>query len=111
MLSIMNRCADYFRNFQNGRRCHGNGHLSWLLLLWQRKTYYIKQSFRNNYYITKVARNKYYEGTNSTWQILHLGRDCMVVGFLTTCTNAIYPHWHWNLIPLRRGVQHWLCFM
>jgi hypothetical protein len=21
----MSRCADYFRNFQNGRRCHGNG--------------------------------------------------------------------------------------
>ena len=25
MLSTMSRCADYFRNFQNGRRCHGNG--------------------------------------------------------------------------------------
>ena len=24
MLSIMSRCADYFWNFQNGRRCHGN---------------------------------------------------------------------------------------
>ena len=24
MLSTMSRCADYFRNFQNGRRCHGN---------------------------------------------------------------------------------------
>jgi hypothetical protein len=21
----MSRCANYFRNFQNGRRCHGNG--------------------------------------------------------------------------------------
>ena len=21
----MSRCADYFRNFKNGRRCHGNG--------------------------------------------------------------------------------------
>ena len=21
----MSRCADYFQNFQNGRRCHGNG--------------------------------------------------------------------------------------
>ena len=25
MLSIMRRCADYFQNFQNDRRCHGNG--------------------------------------------------------------------------------------
>jgi hypothetical protein len=25
MLSTMSRCADYFRNLQNGRRCHGNG--------------------------------------------------------------------------------------
>ena len=25
MLSTMSRCADYFRNFKNGRRCHGNG--------------------------------------------------------------------------------------
>jgi iron-sulfur cluster repair protein YtfE (RIC family) len=25
MLSNMSRCADYFRNFQNGRCCHGNG--------------------------------------------------------------------------------------
>jgi hypothetical protein len=25
MLSTMSRCADYFRNFQNGRCCHGNG--------------------------------------------------------------------------------------
>ena len=25
MLSIMSRCADFFRNFQNGRCCHGNG--------------------------------------------------------------------------------------
>ena len=25
MLSTMSRCADYFRNFQNGRSCHGNG--------------------------------------------------------------------------------------
>ena len=25
MLSTMSRCADYFRNFQNGCRCHGNG--------------------------------------------------------------------------------------
>jgi hypothetical protein len=25
MLSTMSRCADYFRNFQNGRHCHGNG--------------------------------------------------------------------------------------
>ena len=25
ILSTMSRCADYFRNFQNGRRCHGNG--------------------------------------------------------------------------------------
>ena len=25
MLSTMSRCADYFRNFQNGRRWHGNG--------------------------------------------------------------------------------------
>jgi hypothetical protein len=25
MLSTMSRCADYFRNFQNGHRCHGNG--------------------------------------------------------------------------------------
>jgi ABC-type multidrug transport system fused ATPase/permease subunit len=25
MLSTMSWCADYFRNFQNGRRCHGNG--------------------------------------------------------------------------------------
>jgi hypothetical protein len=25
MLSTMSGCADYFRNFQNGRRCHGNG--------------------------------------------------------------------------------------
>jgi hypothetical protein len=24
MLSTMSRCADYFQNFQNGRRCHGN---------------------------------------------------------------------------------------
>jgi hypothetical protein len=24
MLSTMSRYADYFRNFQNGRRCHGN---------------------------------------------------------------------------------------
>ena len=24
MLSTMSRCADYFRNFQNGSRCHGN---------------------------------------------------------------------------------------
>jgi hypothetical protein len=24
MLSTMSRCADYFRNFQNGRRSHGN---------------------------------------------------------------------------------------
>jgi hypothetical protein len=24
MLSTMSRCADYFRNFQNGRCCHGN---------------------------------------------------------------------------------------
>jgi hypothetical protein len=24
MLSTMSRCADYFRNFQNCRRCHGN---------------------------------------------------------------------------------------
>jgi hypothetical protein len=24
MLSTMSRFADYFRNFQNGRRCHGN---------------------------------------------------------------------------------------
>ena len=24
MLSTMSRCADYFWNFQNGRRCHGN---------------------------------------------------------------------------------------
>jgi hypothetical protein len=24
MLSTMSRCADYFRNFQNGRRCHWN---------------------------------------------------------------------------------------
>jgi hypothetical protein len=23
MLSTMSRCADYFRNFQNGLRCHG----------------------------------------------------------------------------------------
>jgi hypothetical protein len=21
----MSRCTDYFRNFQNGQRCHGNG--------------------------------------------------------------------------------------
>jgi hypothetical protein len=25
MLSTMSRCADCFRNFQNGSRCHGNG--------------------------------------------------------------------------------------
>ena len=25
MLSTMSRCADYFRNFQNGCHCHGNG--------------------------------------------------------------------------------------
>ena len=25
MLSTMSRCADYFRNFQNVCRCHGNG--------------------------------------------------------------------------------------
>ena len=25
MLSTMRRCADYFLNFQNGCRCHGNG--------------------------------------------------------------------------------------
>jgi hypothetical protein len=25
MLNTMSRCADYFRNFQNGRRCHVNG--------------------------------------------------------------------------------------
>jgi hypothetical protein len=25
MLNTMSRCADYFWNFQNGRRCHGNG--------------------------------------------------------------------------------------
>jgi hypothetical protein len=25
MLSIMSRCTDYFQNFQNGCRCHGNG--------------------------------------------------------------------------------------
>jgi hypothetical protein len=25
MLSTMSRCADFFWNFQNGRRCHGNG--------------------------------------------------------------------------------------
>jgi hypothetical protein len=25
MLSTMSRCADYFWNFENGRRCHGNG--------------------------------------------------------------------------------------
>jgi hypothetical protein len=25
MLRTMSRCAEYFRNFQNGRRCHGNG--------------------------------------------------------------------------------------
>ena len=25
MLSTMSRCADYFRNFQNGRHCHRNG--------------------------------------------------------------------------------------
>ena len=25
MLSTMSRCADYFRNFKNGCRCHGNG--------------------------------------------------------------------------------------
>jgi hypothetical protein len=25
MLSTMSRCADNFWNFQNGRRCHGNG--------------------------------------------------------------------------------------
>jgi hypothetical protein len=25
MLSTMSRCADYFRNFQNGHHCHGNG--------------------------------------------------------------------------------------
>jgi hypothetical protein len=25
MLSTMSRCAVYFRNFQNGHRCHGNG--------------------------------------------------------------------------------------
>jgi hypothetical protein len=25
MLSTMSRCADYFRNFQNGCCCHGNG--------------------------------------------------------------------------------------
>ena len=25
MLSTMSRCADYFRNFQNGHCCHGNG--------------------------------------------------------------------------------------
>jgi hypothetical protein len=25
MLSTLSRCADYFRHFQNGRRCHGNG--------------------------------------------------------------------------------------
>jgi hypothetical protein len=24
MLSTMSRCADYFWNFQNGRRCNGN---------------------------------------------------------------------------------------
>jgi hypothetical protein len=24
MLSTMSRCADYFRNFQNGHGCHGN---------------------------------------------------------------------------------------
>jgi hypothetical protein len=24
MLSTMSRCADYFPNFQNGCRCHGN---------------------------------------------------------------------------------------
>jgi hypothetical protein len=24
MLSTMSRCADYFQNFQNVRRCHGN---------------------------------------------------------------------------------------
>jgi hypothetical protein len=24
-LSTMSRCADYFQNFQNGHRCHGNG--------------------------------------------------------------------------------------
>ena len=24
MLSTMSRCADYFRNFHNGRSCHGN---------------------------------------------------------------------------------------
>jgi hypothetical protein len=23
--STMSRCADYFRNFQNGHHCHGNG--------------------------------------------------------------------------------------
>jgi hypothetical protein len=28
MLSTMSRCADYFRNFQNGRRCHGNGQIA-----------------------------------------------------------------------------------
>ena len=25
MLSNMSSCADYFWNFQNGHRCHGNG--------------------------------------------------------------------------------------
>ena len=25
MLNTMSRCSNYFRNFQNGRRCHGNG--------------------------------------------------------------------------------------
>ena len=25
MLSTMSRCAEYFRNFQNGCHCHGNG--------------------------------------------------------------------------------------
>jgi hypothetical protein len=25
MLSNMSSCADYFWNFQNGDRCHGNG--------------------------------------------------------------------------------------
>ena len=25
MLSTMSRCSDYFHNFQNGRRCQGNG--------------------------------------------------------------------------------------
>jgi hypothetical protein len=24
MLNTMSRCSDYFRNFQNGHRCHGN---------------------------------------------------------------------------------------